>query len=168
MRATVACVLVQRNIGVARAEGLSIPLIVEDAVNNACTTATIGARWRVPAPGVVLAMLLAACGAAPPPPLATTVCGLAAHAQRTVQLTASVSVDASGTALISDPACAGTRIELRLSAAGSRAGAAERLQSAAKAAVGAGKTSFSVGLTGVYNSTPEGAVFIADSVAPSP
>jgi hypothetical protein len=115
-----------------------------------------------------LAGLLAACSPAPPVPLATTVCELPGHAQRTVQIAATVSVDAAGATLISDPQCPATQIELRLSAAGTRSGAAEQLKSAAKAAVGSGKSSFPVKLSGVYSSTAADTYFVADSVSPAP
>ncbi len=108
--------------------------------------------------------LLAACGPAPQPPLATTVCELPAHAQRSVQFDATVSVDSEGQAFISDGRCAEIRIMLRLSTAASRAGAAGQLQAAAQQAVNAGHTSFAVRLTGVYTSTPSEASFVAESV----
>jgi hypothetical protein len=114
-----------------------------------------------------LAGLLAACSQSPPTPLATTVCDLPAHAQRTVQVDATVSVDSEGTTLISDPTCPATQVELRLSAVGSRAGAGEQLKSAAKAAVGSGHASFPIRLTGVYTSAPTGTYFVADSVSPA-
>jgi hypothetical protein len=108
--------------------------------------------------------LLAACGPSPQPPLATTVCELPAHAQRSVQFDATVSVDSEGQAFISDARCTETRIMLRLSTAASRAGAAGQLQAAAQQAVSAGHTSFPVRVTGVYTSTPSEASFVAESV----
>lgn len=115
-----------------------------------------------------LAGLPGGCGQAPPAPLATTVCELPAHAQRTVQITASVSVDAEGRTLIGDPQCPATQIELRLSNAAQRAGAAGRLQAAARAAAGGGQSSFAIRLTGVYADGPPEAYFVTDSVAPAP
>jgi len=115
-----------------------------------------------------LAGWVTGCSPAPQPPLATTVCDLPGNAQRTVQIDATVSVDAEGKTLISDARCPATRIELRLSAAGSRTGGADRLKSAAQQAVGSGNASFSIRLTGVYTPVPPDAYFIADSVAPVP
>lgn len=128
-------------------------------------SAAAGARLL---PVVLAGALAAACAPAPQPPLATTVCELPAHAQRTVQLVATVTTDAAGTTLIGDPQCPATQVELRLSASGTRSGADAQLKSAARAAVGAGKSSFAVRLAGVYSGTAEGAAFVADSVAPSP
>jgi len=115
-----------------------------------------------------LAGLLSACAPAPQPPLATTVCDLATHAQRTVQIDAAVGVDSAGKTMISDTGCPATQIELRLSAAGTRGGGAEQLKSAAQQAVGSGKSSFPVKLTGVYTQDPSGAYFAADSVTVVP
>lgn len=112
--------------------------------------------------------MVAGCSSSPPPPLATRVCELPAHAQRTVQITASVSVDAEGRTLIGDPQCPATQIELRLSNAAQRAGAAGRLQAAARAAAGGGQSSFAIRLTGVYADGPPEAYFVTDSVAPAP
>jgi hypothetical protein len=109
--------------------------------------------------------LLSACSQAPQPPLATTVCDLPAHAQRTVQIDATVSVDPEGKTLISDTQCPATQVELRLSTAASRAGAAEQLKSAAQQAVSAGNARFPVRLTGVYTSAPPDTYFVADSVS---
>jgi hypothetical protein len=112
--------------------------------------------------------LLAACAPAPQPPLATTVCDLPANADRTVQIDATVSVDAEGKTLISDARCSATQIELRLSESGSRAGGAEQLKSAAQQAAGSGSSSFPIRLTGVYTRDPAGSYFIADSVSAAP
>jgi hypothetical protein len=112
-----------------------------------------------------LAGLLTACSPSPQAPLATTVCDLPAHAQRTVQIDATVSVDPEGQALISDVNCSATQIELRLSTAASRAGAAEQLKSAAQQAVSSGNSSFPIRLTGVYRSTPSDTYFVAESVS---
>ena len=112
--------------------------------------------------------LLTACSQAPQTPLATTVCELPAHAQRTVQIDATVSVDSEGKTLISDSDCPATQLELRLSTAASRAGAAEQLKSAAQQAVSAGNSRFPVRLTGVYTSAPAGTYFVADSVSAAP
>ena len=111
-----------------------------------------------------LPFLLSACGQAPQSPLATTVCDLAAHAQRSVQIDAVVVVDADGRTLISDAHCAASKVELQLSAAAARAGADQRLRAAAQRAVSSGGTNIPVRLTGVYTQTASGAVFIADSV----
>jgi hypothetical protein len=122
------------------------------------------ATCRSGLPLAALLGLLTACSPAPQPPLATTVCDLPAHAQRTVQIDATVSVDAEGKTLISDANCSATQIELRLSTAASRAGSAELLKSAAQQAVGGGKSNFPVKLTGVYTAAPD-SVFVADSVS---
>lgn len=114
---------------------------------------------------LVAAALLAACSPAPRPPLATTVCKLGAHAQRSVQVDAIVSVDAEGQAYISDAPCPDVKIALQLSTAATRAGAAAQLQAAANTAVAAGSRTFGIRLTGVYANAPAGASFVAESVA---
>jgi len=126
------------------------------------------ATCRVEFALAALVGLLTACSQAPPTPLATTVCDLPAHAQRTVQIDAAVSVDSEGKALISDTNCLTTQIELRLSTAASRAGAAEQLKSAAQQAVSSGNKSFPIRLTGVYTSAPSGTYFVADTVSAAP
>jgi len=75
-----------------------------------------------------LLLLLAACTGQTPTPLATTVCELVQHPQRTVQLKATLSVTPDGGIRIGDPACASTHVELRLSGQAERAGYSERLQ----------------------------------------
>lgn len=115
-----------------------------------------------------LAGLLTACSQAPQTPHATTVCDLSAHAQRTVQVDATVTVDSEGKTLISDARCPATQIELRLSTAASRAGAAEQLKSAAQQAVSSGSSSFPIRLRGVYTSAPPDTYFVADSVSVAP
>ncbi|MCC7461629.1 MAG: hypothetical protein IT480_04110 [Gammaproteobacteria bacterium] len=110
------------------------------------------------------AVLLAACAPVPQPPLATTVCELGAHPERTVQVDALISVDAEGQALIGAARCPEVKIMLQLSTAAARAGAAGRLKSAAQQAVQAGNTSFPVRLTGVYTSTPAATQFVAEDV----
>ena len=126
------------------------------------------AACRVGFAPVALAGLLTACSPAPQPPVATTVCDLPAHAQRTVQVDATVTVDPEGKTLISDAKCSATQIELRLSTAAQRAGAAEQLKTAAQQAVSAGNSSFPIRLTGVYTGGPPEVVFVAESVAPPP
>jgi hypothetical protein len=81
-----------------------------------------------------------------------------------VQLDATVSVDAEGTAMIGDTHCPGIRLALQLSTAASRAGADELLQAAAKRAVSNAQSSFEVQLTGVYTDTTEGSQFVASQV----
>jgi hypothetical protein len=124
--------------------------------------------YRVEFVLTALVGLLSACSQSPQPPLVTTVCELPANAQRTVQVDAAVSVDAAGKTLISDANCPATRIELQLSTAASRAGAAEQLKSAAQQAVSSGNSSFPIRLTGVYTGTPPDRYFVADSVAAVP
>jgi hypothetical protein len=114
---------------------------------------------------VALAGLLTACSPPPQAPVATTVCDLPAHAQRTVQVDVTVSVDPEGRALMSDANCSATQIELRLSTAALRAGAAEQLKSAAQQAVSAGNSSFPIRLTGIYTSTSSDTFFVAESVS---
>ncbi len=126
------------------------------------------ATCRVEFTLAALVGLLTACSQAPPTPLATTVCDLPAHAQRTVQFDATVRVDSEGKTLISDAQCPATQIELRLSTAASRAGAAEQLESAAQQAVSSGNKSFPVRLTGVFTSTPPDTYFVADTVSAAP
>lgn len=114
---------------------------------------------------VALAGLLAACSPPPQAPVATTVCDLPAHAQWTVQVDVTVSVDPEGRALMSDANCSATQIELRLSTAALRAGVAEQLKSAAQQAVSAGNSSFPIRLTGIYTSTSSDTFFAAESVS---
>ncbi len=109
--------------------------------------------------------LLAACAQPQQPPLRTSVCELSAKAGRTVQIDATVSVDAEGSAMIGDAKCSGIHLPLQLSTAASRAGADEMLQAAAKRTVSNGKSSFEVGLIGIYTDNTEGAQFVADSVS---
>ena len=113
----------------------------------------------------VLLGLLAACGQSQQPPLATTVCELSAKAGRTVQINATVSVDAESNAMIGDAHCPAKHVALQLSTAASRAGADELLQSAAKRAVSSGQSSFAVTLVGVYTDTAQGTQFVASSVS---
>jgi len=115
-----------------------------------------------------LVALLTACSPSPQTPLATTVCDLPAHAQLTVQIDATVSVDSEGKTLISDAQCPATQVELRFSTAASRAGAAEQLKSAARQAVSAGNSRFPIRLTGVYTNAPSGTYFVADNVSAAP
>jgi hypothetical protein len=111
-------------------------------------------------------VLPAACGSQPP--LVATVCQLTTYAQRTVQVDAEISVDNSGHAVLGDARCAATMIELRLSAAASRAGAAEQLKLAAQAAVGSGKPSVRMKLIGVFTNEATGTYFVAESVTSLP
>jgi len=83
---------------------------------------------------------------------------------RIVQLDATVSVDAEGSAMIGDARCPGIRLPLQLSTAASRAGADELLQAEAKRAVSNGQSSFGVGLIGIYTDNTEGSQFVASSV----
>jgi hypothetical protein len=108
--------------------------------------------------------LLSACSQSRQQPLATTVCELSAKPGRTVQIDATVSVDAQSNAMIGDAHCPAIRIALQLSTAAARAGADELLQSAAKQAVASGQSSFTVKLTGIYTDTAEGSQFGASSV----
>ena len=85
-----------------------------------------------------------------------------------MQIDASVSVDSEGKTLIGDARCPATQVELRLSTAAARAGAAGQLKSAAQQAVSAGNSRFPVRLTGVYTSAPSGTYFVADSVSTAP
>jgi hypothetical protein len=117
---------------------------------------------------ISLAMLLgslAACSQPQRPPLATTVCELSAKPGRTVQIDATVSVDARGNAMLGDAHCPAIRVALQLSTAAARAGADELLQAAAKQAVSSGQSSFAVTLAGVYTDTAQGAQFVASSVS---
>jgi hypothetical protein len=82
-----------------------------------------------------------------------------------VQVDVTVSVDPEGRALMSDANCSATQIELRLSTAALRAGAAEQLKSAAQQAVSAGNSSFPIRLTGIYTSTSSDTFFVAESVS---
>ncbi|MGB8692890.1 MAG: hypothetical protein WCD08_05215 [Steroidobacteraceae bacterium] len=116
-------------------------------------------------PLAVLLGLLAACSQPPQPPLATTVCKLSTKPGRTVQIDATVSVDAEGNAMIGDSHCHAIRVALQLSTAAARAGADELLQAAAKQAVSSGRSSFVVTLAGVYTDTPQGTQFVASSVS---
>jgi len=113
----------------------------------------------------VLLGLLAACSQPQPPPLTTTVCEVSAKPGQTVQIAATVSVDAESNAMIGDAHCPGIHVALQLSTAGSRAGADEVLQSAAKRAVSSGQSSFAVQLVGVYTETAQGDQFVASSVS---
>jgi hypothetical protein len=116
-------------------------------------------------PLAVLLGLLAACSQPQQPPLATTVCGLSAKPGRTVQIDATVSVDAEGNAMLGDAHCPAKRVALQLSTAAARAGADELLQSAAKQAVSSGQSSFAVTLVGVYTDTTQGTQFVASRVS---
>ena len=109
--------------------------------------------------------LLAACSQSQRPPLKTTVCEMSAQPGRTVQIDATVSVDAEGNAMIGDAHCPANRVALQLSTAASRAGADELLRSAAKRAVGSGQSSFAVELAGIYTDSTQGAQFVASSVS---
>jgi hypothetical protein len=73
------------------------------------------------------------------------------------------SVFARGARRIAERLCSGSA-----AAAGTRGGGAEQLKSAAQQAVGSGKSSFPVKLTGVYTPDPSGAYFAADSVTVVP
>jgi len=126
------------------------------------------ATCRVEFALAALVGLLTACSQSPPTPHATTVCDLPAHAQRTVQIDATVSTDSEGKTLIGDARCPATQVELRLSTAASRAGAAEQHKSAAQEAVSAGNTRFPIRLTGVYTKAPSGDYFVADNVSAAP
>ncbi len=120
---------------------------------------------KIRIPLAMLLGLLAACTQPQRPPLATTVCELSAKPGRTVQIDATVSVDAEGNAMIGDAHCPAKRLALQLSTAASRAGADELLQSAAKRAVSSGQSSFVVTLVGVYTDTTQGTQFVASSVS---
>ena len=113
----------------------------------------------------VLLGLLAACSQSQPPPLRTTVCEVSGKPGRTVQIAATVTVNAESNAMIGDPHCPGIHLALQLSTAASRAGADEVLQSAAKRAVSSGQSSFAVELAGVYTETTQGDQFVASSVS---
>jgi len=111
-----------------------------------------------------LAALQGACAGPQQPPLKTTVCEMSAQPGRTLQVDATVSVNAEGNAMIGDARCPGIHLELQLSTAASRAGADALLQSAAQRAVSGGQSSFAVQLTGVYTEMTEGNQFVASSV----
>ena len=113
----------------------------------------------------VLLGLLAACSPSQPPPLKTTVCEVSGKPGRSVQIAATVTVDAESNAMIGDAHCPGIHLALQLSTAASRAGADDVLQSAAKRAVSSGQSSFAVELTGVYTATTQGDQFVASSVS---
>jgi hypothetical protein len=117
---------------------------------------------------VALAGLLAACSSESLSPKMASVCDLPNNVERSVQVAATVSVDAEGKAHISDAACPSTRIALELSAAGSRSGAAEKLKSAAQEATSGGKSSFQVSLSGVYKTSMPQPTFVADEVSSPP
>ena len=124
-------------------------------------------------PRVVFALtallgLLTACSERTQPPVATTVCELPTYVQRMVQVDAEISVDAGGRTVIGDAHCATTKIELRLSEAASRAGAAAQLKAAAQRAVSSGNPSIPVKLTGVFTNESTAAYFIAESIAGHP
>jgi hypothetical protein len=108
--------------------------------------------------------LVSACSEQAQAPMVTSVCDLAAHVQRVVQLDALIEVEPDGRTVISDAKCASTKVELRLSAAATRSGAAERLQAAAQRASGSGKRTIAATLTGVLANTTTGYYFNADSV----
>jgi len=109
--------------------------------------------------------LLAACAQPQQPPLTTSVCELSTKPGRSVQIDATVSVDAEGSAMIGDAHCPAIHLPLQLSTAASRAGADELLQAAAKRAVSNGQSSFEVGLIGIYTDDTEGSQFAASSVS---
>ena len=119
-------------------------------------------KYRIPI--AVLSGWLAACSQPQTPPLSASLCEMSATPGRTLQVDATVSVNAEGTAMISDAHCPGIHLDLQLSTAASRAGADEVLQAAAKRAVSNGQSSFEVSLTGVYTDTTEGAQFVASQV----
>jgi hypothetical protein len=112
--------------------------------------------------------LLTACSGGAPKAVATSVCELGRYSQRTAKIDAEISVDVTGRTVIGDARCATTKIELRLSAAALRAGAAEQLKTASQGAVSGGKTSFAVKLTGIFADEPTGAYFIAENVTGLP
>ena len=122
---------------------------------------SIDARWKIV---VALTGFLGACSGQPQPPTPTTVCDLAAHVQQSVQLDVDISVDSSGSAVISDARCAATKVQLQLSATATRAGAAERLTSAAQNATRSGHASFPAKVTGVYWNASTGNYFVAESI----
>lgn len=131
-------------------------------------TSVVAAIRRSGYAAVALAGLLAGCSSESLPPMMASVCDLANNVERSVTVDAMVSVDAEGSAHISDAACPSTRIALELSAAGSRAGAAEQLKTAAQAATRDGKSSFRVTLSGVYKTSTPRPTFVADAVSSPP
>jgi hypothetical protein len=90
------------------------------------------------------------------------------YAQRMVQIDAEIRVDPDGRTVIGDARCAGTKIELRLTEAAARAGAAEQLMAAARSAASNGKPSVPAKLTGVYANTATSAYFIAENISGLP
>jgi hypothetical protein len=114
-----------------------------------------------------LIVMLSACSGRAPPPIAATVCDLPMHVGRTVQVDAEISPDRDGRTVIGDARCARTKIELRLSAGATRAGAAEQLMAASRSAASSHNASIPVKLTGIYTSE-SGDYFTADSVAVLP
>ena len=115
--------------------------------------------------GVLTLTLVSACSEQAQAPMVTSVCDLTAHLQRVVQLDALIEVEPDGRTVISDAQCASTKVELRLSAAGSRSGAAERLQAAAQRSSGSGNRTIAATLTGVLTNTTTGYTFNADSIS---
>ena len=67
--------------------------------------------------------------------------------------------------MISDAQCVSTKVELRLSVAASRSGAAERLQAAAQRASGSGNRTIAATLTGALTRTTTGYTFNAGSLS---
>jgi hypothetical protein len=115
--------------------------------------------------GALTLTLVSACSEQAQAPMVTSVCDLAAHMQRVVQFDALIEAETDGRTVISDAKCASTKVELRLSVAASRSGAAERLQAAAQRASGSGNRTIAATLTGVLHNTTTGYYFNADSVS---
>lgn len=118
-----------------------------------------------PMHALVCCALLVACGSGGgSPPLASSVCDLPQHVQRLVSVRASIGIDASGLAVLSDPQCASVHVELRFTQVAARAGLADRLQSALQTA---GNTVLTAQLSGVYT-RDGGSVFTAESMTGLP
>jgi hypothetical protein len=119
---------------------------------------------------LTLPLLLAACADQAPAPLATTVCELVQHPQRTVQLQATLSVNPAGSIVMSDAACATTRVELRLSSQAERAGYSARLQQSLQPAGSFGEIRELPGvtLTGVLQTGDGETFFSAETLSGVP
>jgi hypothetical protein len=115
-----------------------------------------------------LAGLLSGCSERAATPLAATVCELTRYPQRMVQIDAEVRVDTDGRTVIGDARCASTKIELRLTEAAERAGAALQLMTAARNAASSGQPSIAVKLTGVFTNTATSTYFVAENIAGLP
>lgn len=108
----------------------------------------------------LLASALSACGSAGHALPTATACNLSQYAQRLVSISASIGTDRSGQAVLADPACAGVQIPLRFTAAAARAGLADQLTAALKAA---GNTTVTAQLTGVFT-RDAGPAFTAETM----